>query len=196
MAPDYIQHIKNGDKTYFDKLYLDYSEVVYGHILRITRDEFAAQSVLQDTFLKVWNNINTYDETKGGFFAWIARIARNSALDVVRLKGFQQRKKTESFDIHVHNNKSDKLKNTNMDFESIKSMVDDKYQEVLDMVYLQGYSQKEVSENLDIPLGTVKTRLRYAVNILREQLKDEKTLLFTITGLLLLLNLMYQWIRS
>ncbi len=196
MTPDYLPHIKKGDESSFDKLYSDYSDVIYGIILRITKDEFVAQTVLQDTFLKVWKNIHSYDESKGGFFAWIARIARNASLDVVRLKGYENRNKTESFDVHVHNNKSDNLLGNNLDSEKMKSMLDNKYRDVLDLVYLQGYSQKDASDKLGVPLGTVKTRLRYAVNILRDQLKNEKTLLFTIGGFLLLINIIYQWIRS
>ena len=170
-------------------LYEQYSSAIFGVILRIINDEGMAEEVLQKTFLKSWNKIDTYDPLKSSLYTWLSSIARNAAIDVVRLKSYQNKNKTESIDSNVYDYKSTSTRLDHLDTKKLLEGLDPKYRIVLDMMYLQGYSQSEVADTLDIPLGTVKTRARKAIQFLKETLKDEKNLFlgFVLISILILL---------
>ena len=85
--PDDIHHIKQlqgGDKSALYQLYNKYSGALYGVIIRMCNKESLAQEILQDTFLKIWKQIHTYDPNKGRFYTWAYRIARNTTLNALR----------------------------------------------------------------------------------------------------------------
>ena len=164
----------------------NYSGALNGVIIRIVGSQLVAEEILQNTFLKVWNNVDSYDSSKGTFYTWMHRIARNSALDKARTKGFNLHEKSNELDDSVYN-KGGETDLAGMDVQKLLGSVDDKYKVVLDHIYLQGYSQSETAEKLNLPLGTVKTRIRYAVNELREQLKNEKKLFLGLFAVLILL---------
>ncbi len=140
--------------------------------------------------MKIWDNIEQYDENRSTFFTWMAAIARNTAIDKARLKGFQRNKKTESIEGNVYSAKVVHTQSEKIDVERLTNKLDKKYKDVLDLLYLEGYTQKEASEALDIPLGTIKTRLRTAINLLREELKDEKKFFLGMLCLILLFLLL------
>lgn len=171
-------------------LYSKYADNVYGVILQIVKNENLAEEVLQNTILKVWNKIETYNSNKSALFTWMMRIARNSAIDQIRLKQYSNQNKTDSIDTTVLNNKIEYQNQNSLDAEMLMKKLDQKYRDVLELVYLKGYSQSDVSKQLDIPLGTVKTRLRSAIKFLREELKNEKSLF--IGGIILLIILLLQ----
>jgi len=168
-------------------VYKKYGNAIFGIISRIVRDDHSSEEVLQNTFLKVWKSISDYDENKSSLFTWIAVIARNTALDLVRLKKFQNLKKTDSLDITVYNDsaRAENISST-LEYDSLIKGLEPKYKVVIDKIYLEGYSQSQAAELLEIPLGTVKTRLKYAVNILRENLGSEKSTLFGMFVLIML----------
>lgn len=87
-------------------LYEQYSASIFGVILRIISDKSIAEEVLQKSFLKAWNKIDSYDANKSSLYTWLSAIARNSSIDKVRLKSFQQRNETESYDATVHKHTS------------------------------------------------------------------------------------------
>lgn len=173
-------------------LYDNYAGSILGLINNIVKDKEVAEEILQKSMLKVWNNIHQYDHSRSTFFTWMASIARNAAIDKARLKGFQNNKKTETLDPIVHNRKVSHISTSGIDVQALIGKLDKKYKDVLDCLYLNGYTQKEASEKLDIPLGTIKTRLRTAINILREELKNEKK---TFIGfwLMIILLLILSW---
>jgi RNA polymerase sigma-70 factor (ECF subfamily) len=120
----------------------------------------------------------------------MAAIAKNAAIDKARLKGFQYQKKTKTLENDVHYHKVVHHNALGIDVERLLGPLDEKYKIVLDYLYLKGYSQSEAAEALGIPLGTIKTRLRKAISILRDELKNEKKLflgLLIIAGILLLI---------
>jgi RNA polymerase sigma-70 factor (ECF subfamily) len=169
------------------ELYDQFSKPLLGIIFRILGDRNVAEEVLQQTMLKAWNNIQQFDQTKGTLFTWLCTIARNSALDKGRLKSFQATQKTESIDTTVYTNRSVQTDANSIDVQKLLSKLDNKYKEVLDLVYLNGYSQSEAAEKLDIPIGTVKTRVRHAISLLSDELKNEKGLFI---GFLLIVALL------
>lgn len=182
-----IEHQKNildllraRNQTGISMLYQNYSKSLYGIAVRVVSDQGAAEDILQKSFLKIWNNINQYDESKAAFFTWMAQIVRNTAIDVRRLKANEVSRKSESFQAHVHDNEKDFIKTDKIDAAKLVNGLDEKYSAVIELLYLRGYSQSEAAKALDVPLGTIKTRVKKAMDILREKLKDEKSLLFRI----------------
>lgn len=185
-----ISLLKERNQKGLSELYDKYSPTLLGLINNIIQDIPTSEEILQKTFLKIWNNIDQYDESKSTFFTWMAAIARNTAIDKARLKGFQRNKKTESIDSNVYSANVVHTNSENIDVERLTSKLDKKYKDVIDLLYLKGYTQKEASEALEIPLGTIKTRLRSAINLLREELKDEKKFFLGMLCLLLMLILL------
>lgn len=185
-----IQQLMKKDQAGLSQLYSKYSDAMYGIILRIVKNQSVAEEVMQSTFLTVWNKIDTYAPNRGSLFTWMYRIAKNKSIDVIRLKKFQAQEKTESFDVHVHSGATNKNVNSKIDVEKLMDGLDSKYKEVLNKMYLEGYSHGDIAKELDIPLGTVKTRLRTAIKKLRDELKDEKNLFIGLFLLLILLIIM------
>jgi RNA polymerase sigma-70 factor (ECF subfamily) len=170
-------------------LYDQYSGALFGIIQRTIRDQGFAEDILQQAFVKIWNAIDQYDESRGTLFTWMSTIARNLALDLRRLKSFEARNKTDDVDTIVYSNEAitQAPGSEKVDVARLLNTMDDKYRVILELMYLQGYSQAEIAELIDIPLGTVKTRAKKAIDILRDVLKDEKSLFAGNLGLLLLL---------
>jgi len=144
---------------------------------------------LQQTFVNIWNAIDQYDESRGTLFTWMSTIARNLALDMRRLKSFEVRGKTDNADAIVYTGDaiSQAPSGARLDVSMLLATMDEKYRVILELMYLQGYSQSEIADKLDIPLGTVKTRAKKAIDILRDLLQGEKVLFTKGAGLLLFL---------
>ena len=164
------------DRSAFEYLYDHYSGALLGVISRIIKREELAEEILQDVFLKVWDRIGSYDPSKGKLFTWMLNIARNQAIDKTRSKEFSKGKKTDDIENLV--SKVDKDGFTEMHVEGIglqdvlKRLPEDQ-RFVIDQHYLKGYTQAEMAEEFDLPLGTVKTRMRLAMKGLRNLLKIE-----------------------
>jgi len=158
-------------------------------ITRIVKDKNTAEEVLQQTMLKAWNKIDDYDSGKSSIYTWLNVIARSTSIDAVRLKRYQNIQKTDSLDPLVHDYSNSYISSSKIDVDKLTAKLDPKYKIVLDKLYLEGYSQSEVSKLLDIPLGTVKTRVRQAIVLLQEELKEEKNLFFGMLLMLILLIL-------
>lgn len=130
------------------------------------------EDVLQKVILKIWTSGNSYDPRRGRLFTWMINLTRNYTLDVLRTKRYKNSKKTVNIDdCHPA---IDKQKNIHYNTESIliKDLVHElkpEFNVLLDMVYFKGYTHLETAEELNLPLGTVKTRIRMAIIELRTQ---------------------------
>ena len=169
-----MEGLKNRKQSALDYLYDHYSGALYGVIFRILKKEEISEEVLQDVFLKIWNKIDAYDSSKGKLFTWMLNIARNHAIDKTRSKEMNKGKKTDDIDYLV--NKIDTRENAELQIDAIglkevlmELSVDQRF--IVDQLYLKGYTQSEVAEEFNIPLGTVKTRLRSAMIELRSILR-------------------------
>ena len=158
-------------------LYDNYSPALYGVIHRIIQHDEIAEDVLQETFLKIWDNFNLYDPAKGRLFTWMVNVARNMAIDKVRSKEFSQKNKNRDLETSVI--APDYQGVYNPDTIGIKEMVrklEPEYRQIIDLLFFGGYTQSEAAEKLNIPLGTVKTRSRAAIMKLRQQFEKEAVL--------------------
>jgi RNA polymerase sigma-70 factor (ECF subfamily) len=169
--PELIQAIRNRDKKGIEALYDMYSSALYGVIYRIIQHEGIAEDLLQETFVKIWNSAASYDESKGRLFTWMVNIARNLSIDKTRSKDFRNHSKTEDIENIVLSVDTGSTTSMNPETLGLKDLVDKLKPEqkiILDLVYFRGFTHVEVAEELDIPLGTVKTRLRNAIMTLRK----------------------------
>lgn len=170
--------------------YKNYGETLLGLIFKVVRSREAAEEVLQDTFVKIWKYAAQYDRSKGRLFTWFANIARNTAIDKVRSAGFQREQKTDSMENFVTNDNlgAVDMKTSDSGLIATINSLDEKYRKLIDLVYFQGYSQREIEKEFSIPLGTVKTRLRAAISELRSKLgkdyADRLLVFFIIVGCL------------
>ncbi|RKN83460.1 RNA polymerase sigma factor [Ulvibacterium marinum] len=166
-----IAAFQKKDIAAFEHLYQMYAESMCGAIHYIVKNEKDAQDICQEVFMKIWDNAETYDHSKGRFFTWILSIARNAAIDRIRSKAYKNRKQTISS--HTLHNYADhrayqvESKLDTQGMESLMKSLSEKCRQTIILFYLKGYTQKEVSEELRIPLGTVKTRNRSALLKLR-----------------------------
>lgn len=171
---DFIVLLKNKDPKAFSDVYDLYSKALYGIIFQIISNSEEAEDILQNVFLKFWNSFDSYDSNKGKLFTWLVQIARNTALDHLRSRYNQEKKQTFSHEILKENNIS--IENNVIDTIGLTNVVNKMKEEhilLIELFYYEGFSQEEVSKELNIPLGTVKTRLRKSLLLLREELKDK-----------------------
>lgn len=162
-----IELLRNNDRKGISLLYDNYSPALFGVILRIVKSNELAEEVLQEVFVKIWKNFNSFDEKRGKLFTWILNIARNSAIDQTRLKGFSRTIQSLENNVHIEEESATLLPDT-MDLRALTNKLGKEYQEVIDIVYFQGYTHSEAAEELNIQLGTLKTRVRSAIKKLRE----------------------------
>lgn len=160
--------LKNKDIASFEYLYENYSHSLYTIVLKITSDTFLVEDVLQDVFIKIWSNIESYDHKKGRLFTWMSHVAKNVTIDVLQSK--QGRKKSITYELS--DDSFDSLfMYLNIDIIDIrKQLVKLKrnYQVVLELAYFYDLSSEEISKLLKLPLGTVKTRRKRALQQLRK----------------------------
>jgi len=166
--------ISKHDENGFHYLYENYSAALYGVIVRIVSSKEGAEEVIQDTFVKIWNSIAQYDSSKGRFYTWMLNIARNTALDYIKSKSFQNELKNQTLPDFVYNDAALSVSDNQdyIGFSKILDNLEDDKKELIDLAYYKGFSQSEISEKLKIPLGTVKTKMRNALMKLKDLLKD------------------------
>lgn len=171
-----ILEFQNGNRKAFERIYQLYSESIFGVIFSIVKDEKIAEEILQDVFMKVWDNAGSYNSKKGRFFTWLLNIARNASIDQLRSKSHknsQKNLKAENFVDILQNTSSF---STKMDAIGISKYIDilkPVCKKLIDLLFFKGFTQKETAEELDMPLGTVKTRNRACINKLREMLVEK-----------------------
>lgn len=151
-------------------IYSMYSSSLYGVISRIIVNPELAEDVLQETFVKIWQSSSNYDSGKGRLFTWMMNIARNLSIDKLRSKDFKNSLKNQDIENNVSFVEEQNKVTFNPDTLGIKQLVENlkpDFQAVLDLVYYRGFTHVEAAEKLNLPLGTVKTRIHMAIIELR-----------------------------
>lgn len=167
---DLIVAMQNRDEKAFSRLFTMYNEAIYGIINSIVRDEKVAEELVQDVFIKVWNNASSYNIDKGRFFTWLLNIARNTAIDETRSKSFKNSRKnlsTSNFVDIVRSSDSLNKKTISIGIKKFVDALKPACIKIIDLLYFKGFTQAEASEALEIPLGTLKTRNRACIKDLR-----------------------------
>jgi len=168
-----VQRVAHGDQQAFLTLYDRHSARVNALSLRILGDAMLAEEVTQDTFMKLWGRARLYLAERGSFVVWLLTIARRTALDRVRMEG-RRPLLSDSNDaddlwpsMRDESQDPDEARWKSLYF-AVHSLPHDQ-QVVIDLAYYQGLSQSEIADELGWPLGTVKTRLRAAMQALRHE---------------------------
>ncbi|MBT8177888.1 MAG: sigma-70 family RNA polymerase sigma factor [Eudoraea sp.] len=167
---DDIRQLQQGKKDALYKLYARYSGALYGVIIRMCKEETLAQEILQDTFVKVWRQIHTYDPERGRFYTWAYRIARNTTLNALR----KQKKLIQTEDLGVYINKEEE--NKGPDYTQLNGVLrnlEPHHQTAIELVYFKGLTHREAHQEMDVPLGTFKSYVQQALKHLRTAYQKE-----------------------
>ena len=168
-----VVQIRQGNKQAFAYLYDNYCGAINGIIYRLLEDQTLAEDVLQEAFIKIWNNFQSYDASKGRLFTWMSNIARNTTIDTLRSKGYRKQAKISGDENIVHESKDETQQPSRFDTIGLYKQLDTlkpEQRKLIILAYYNGYTQEEISKTLDMPLGTVKTRIRTALIELRKTL--------------------------
>ena len=160
--------LQASDKKAMTLLYDNYADALFGVIKKVISDDNVAQDVLQESFVKIWRYSKKYDSSKAKLFTWLYRIAYNSAIDKVRSLKKKTEKEVQIETSAVYTITSGTLNEDVLDIKKHLSSLDEKYQIVINALFFEGMTQQEASEELDIPLGTIKSRLKIGLRELKK----------------------------
>lgn len=156
-------------------LYERYSARLYGLALKILKDESLAQDVVQDIFLKVWQNADKFEKSRGSAIAWLMILCRNRSIDKLRQREKSTKRSavfneelniaTSFFENPQDNVEQNELQKT---ITNALSQLPQEQRTAIEMAFYQGFSQSEISDELKVPLGTIKTRIRLGMQKLRD----------------------------
>ena len=167
-----LESISNKDEDALSDLYDLYSRYTYSLILKIVKSREEAEDLMQALFIKIWHKASSFDRTKGSVYSWITAMARNSAIDRIRSKHYKNiRNNLDELDKFMYESSNEEL--SGLDYSIIKERSDivskalkkipEEQSQIIELAYFQGFTQTEMAEELKIPLGTVKTRMRQAL---------------------------------
>jgi RNA polymerase sigma-70 factor, ECF subfamily len=169
-----VEQLQNRNQQAFSYLYDNYAAALNGIIYRLVEDKELAEDILQEAFVKIWNNFASYDTTKGRLFTWMLNLTRNLTIDTLRSKGYKKQSKISGDENSVSNFTDNKAIAEKFDALGIRKQLSNlkpEQRSIIDMAYFNGYTQDEISKEMGIPLGTVKTRMRSAILELRKMLQ-------------------------
>lgn len=179
VSPDaaLVQRLLQRDVSAFEELYERHSRIVYGLVLRIVQQASTAEEVVQDIFLQLWRNASQYDVSRGPFLPWLLTLARNRALDQLRLKGERQRRREEQTEelppvvtAPDFEGRLDEKRRATRVRELIASL-QPQQKRAIELAYFEGLSHSEIAAKLQEPLGTVKSWIRNGLLKLKEGLQ-------------------------
>ncbi len=177
-----VELLQERNEKAISLLYDNYADTLLGVANKVVRDPELAQDVVQESFIKIWKKADSYDPSKAKLFTWLFRITRNTAIDKLRSVNTKSDKEIQIDVSDVYNLGVDSIRPEFMDVQENLDKIEDKYQIVLEALFFQGMTQQEASDELDIPLGTIKSRLKIGLRELRK--------IYGPAMILLLLNVM------
>ena len=172
-----MERLLHRDVSAFEQLYDRHSRIVYSVVLRILQQGATAEEVVQDIFLQLWRNAASYDAGRGSFVPWLLTMARNRALDHLRLKSERQRrheKQTVEPPTVAIKPKFERLRDEKRQAERVRTamgMLQPQQKRALELAYFEGLSHSEIAARLKAPLGTVKSWIRNGLQRLKEGLQ-------------------------
>ncbi len=176
-----LRTIAGGDQAALGRLYDIYSSLVYTMVLRIVKSSDEAEDLVQEVFMQIWNKAKLFSETKGSVYTWVMTIARRKAIDRLRSQEYVHR--GSSLDDEHAQDLPDAAYTTNplhaemsSEYEGLMrsglALLSVDQRTVIELSYFDGYTQDQIAKKVDVPLGTVKTRMRQGLMRLREYLKE------------------------
>ena len=179
---EWMHRMQNGDRDALRKLYNVYKNLLFGLILSILKNREEAEDCLQEVFTQAWEKADKFDAARGNVYSFLVTMARNKAIDRTRSRAFKDAHKEdhiindftltpESDENNPHENLE--LRERANKLKAALKRLSDKERQVLYVAYYNGLSQSEIAEKMEIPLGTVKYRMRQGMLKLKEMLISE-----------------------
>ena len=168
-----IAGLRAQDRHTVEYLYAKYSRALFTVISRVIADKDIAEEIFHDAFIKITQRIDSYNESKGRLYTWMAIICRNAALDKLKSKEYSKKSKTNSIDEVVYGLQADSGTVQQIDGIGVRELLvklNEDQRFIIECIYFKGFTHSEISEEFDIPLGTVKSRIRAAINVLKKNL--------------------------
>ena len=178
-----MEQVSQGDKTALEELYTRYGTSVFSLARYMLRHEALAEEATQDVFLNVWLKASSYRSDRGEPRAWLMSVAHHKVIDIIRSRrrsiAMSDPKDYETLDLLPSGRRATEEEAVlNLEAERIRKALDtlpDAQRAVIMLAYYEGYSQSEIANKLQQPLGTIKTRVRLAMQKLRIELEQDVT---------------------
>jgi RNA polymerase sigma-70 factor (ECF subfamily) len=160
--------VQRGDEHAMASIFDRYSKVVYSVALRVLRDPSAAEDVLQEIFMQIWRNPDSFTATRGSLGGWLAVVSRNRSIDALRRK--RPSESIEDMQFASSYNLADEAERNSMmeKARAVMHLLPQEQRKTLEMAFFDGLTHAEIAEMTGDPLGTVKTRIRSALITLRK----------------------------
>lgn len=181
--PELAARVADGESAALEVLYDRYSRIVLSFAMRILGDRQHAEELLQEVFLRVWRQAQNYSDQRGTFVTWLLSITHNMAIDEVRKRNRRPQRADSADPVLLLENQTSNEPSVEQSVlhaslqediaEALQSLPDSQ-RESLEMAYFQGLTQREIADQLDEPLGTIKTRMRLGMRKLREYLESNE----------------------
>jgi len=175
---DLARRLRQRDADAMRELYDRYGRLVYSLILRIVRNSAAAEDLVQETFLRIWNRMQAFDQERGALGPWVLAVARNRAIDYLRSTDARMSAGALELDHLEHPGRFCDFEDRALSLDRAQRLkgafekLTPQQKTVVELAYYEGLSQAEMAERMQQPLGTVKTWVRSALKVLREQLTE------------------------
>jgi RNA polymerase sigma-70 factor, ECF subfamily len=163
-----LAFVQRGDESAMASLFDRYSKIVYSVALRVLRDPASAEDVLQEVFMQIWRNPNSFVATRGSLGGWLAVVARNRSIDALRRK--RPSEPVEDMALASNYNLADEAERNSLmeKARGVIRLLPMEQRKTLEMAFFDGLTHSEIAEMTGDPLGTVKTRIRSALTSLRK----------------------------
>lgn len=176
---DLLRRIAQKDPVALSLLYDQYNRLLFGLLISILKKKTEAEDILQEVFSNIWEKADQFDPDRGTGYTWIVSLTRNKGIDRLRSKVYKEQKKQstslDNDDVYypLYSSENNPLEDTILSdradmVRKALQQISEKQRKVIEISYFSGLSQSEISEEYDIPLGTVKTRMRDGMMKLRD----------------------------
>ncbi|MBJ7429244.1 MAG: RNA polymerase sigma factor [Bacteroidia bacterium] len=172
-AEKLIEMIQSKSEKGFNILYDMYCDALYNAIIKIVKRTDITEDLLQDTFIKIWRHIDRFEPEKGTLYTWMLNIAKNQSIDYLRSSDYHKQLLNEEIDLFsfkldvIDTIKHNVCQIEFADFKRKAKQLDPKYAKVIDMIFFDGWTHKQTALKLMLPIGTVKTRARKGLSLLK-----------------------------
>ncbi len=178
-----MERLLQRDSGALEALYDRYGRPVYSLVLRIAQQPSSAEEIVQDVFLQLWRSADRFQISRGPLEPWLFTMARNRALDFLRLKREKQRRREDSSDSEIMpaaiarpdpEGAIDRARRAEK-VRALMASLPDAQRRALELAYFEGMSHSEIAESMGEALGTVKSWIRGGLMRLRESLEEARS---------------------
>ena len=176
-----LQRIAGEDQSALGILYDQYGRLIYSIAVQILSDDVLAEEVTQDVFIQVWKKAATYDSSQGKVLTWLASIARHRAIDQFRHRRIRPEGRSVAWEDCCEDQSDSSLsiepgmldQETRQQIQQALASLPKDQREALSLAYFNGLTQQQIADHLGEPLGTIKTRVRLALQKMRSMLGQD-----------------------